>query len=92
MDGITQTASPSPAIASKVEALLEARRAHAAAITSLSAAADGTLVSSSEDGRVVRWAGERGELVATADDFVSSLAADGAGRVCAGYDGAIRRL
>jgi hypothetical protein len=67
-------------------------RAHAAAITSLVALGDGTFASSSEDGRVMRWTGERGELAAASDDFVTSLAVDPAGLVCAGYDGAIRRI
>jgi ligand-binding sensor domain-containing protein len=68
-------------------------RAHKTAVTSIVALDDGAIVSASEDGRVVRWTGECGEVIAALDNFVTSLAVlPGGALVCAGYDGAIRRL
>jgi 2OG-Fe(II) oxygenase superfamily len=64
--------------------------AHAAAITSVALDGD-TIVSSSEDGRVMRWTGTRGDLVTTASDFVTSVTVDRDGLVCAGYDGTVWR-
>lgn len=65
-------------------------RAHAAAITSIAIAPDGTWLSASEDGYIRRWRGTNRIAEVRSTDFVTSVACAPTGEVvCAGYDGAV---
>jgi hypothetical protein len=73
--------------------VIASRRAHAAAITAVAVGPDGDWVTSSEDGRIIRWRAGQPSATTTAPDFVTSVAVDRAGVIaCAGYDGAIWRV
>ncbi len=66
-------------------------RAHAAALTAVAAAPDGSWLTAGEDGWVRRWRAGRAVAAAASPDIVSSVAVAGAGRVAwTAYDGVIR--
>jgi len=69
-------------------------RAHGAAITSLAVAPDGDWASSSEDGTVKCWRGDRlVRSIPARGDFVTSVAfGAGARLIATGYDGAVWRV